>query len=448
MKWLLFALVCIHLSECLIRVSLSTISCGLLEDFMKKHPYNPLSKFRGPSQQDSSGSTEPLVNYLDLSYYGTISIGTPPQSFLVVSDTGSSNLWVPSGYCSSPACRDHRKFNPHASSTFHLSNKYLSIQYGTGIMTGVLGYDTVRVSNIDISHQEFGLSITEPGSFLYYAEFDGILGMAYPNLAYGGATTVFKNMMSEHLLEQPVFAFYLTRGTMQIEQWMEQISKNGHIIMNVLFLPSVKVNGQVVACESGCQAIVDTGTSLIIGPVSPIQRIQHEIVLQLGVNCHNLPTMPYVTFTINGIEYPLSPDQYVLQNNYNGQENCLIGFSTLALTDSEDLWILGDVFIGVYYSIFDRGNNRMGFARAAKFKTDRLFTSRVRIIGSGLLLDHTFRKLTASEADEQPLHFASWVGLETLQNLKFGVRAGTSILVLPKLFHWHKASDTIIQYEK
>ncbi|NXS46063.1 PEPC protein, partial [Balaeniceps rex] len=144
-------------------------------------------------------------------YFGEISLGTPPQNFLVLFDTGSSNLWVPSTYCQMPACVNHTRFNPSKSSTFTYNGQSYTIAYGSGALTVVLGYDTLRLQSITVANQEFGLSSSEPSQPFYYADFDGILGMAYPSLAAGGTPTVLQGMLQQNQLTKPIFSFYFSR---------------------------------------------------------------------------------------------------------------------------------------------------------------------------------------------------------------------------------------------
>ncbi|NXE74105.1 PEPC protein, partial [Cochlearius cochlearius] len=144
-------------------------------------------------------------------YFGEISMGTPPQNFLVLFDTGSSNLWVPSTYCQTPACVNHAKFNPSESSTFKYDGRSYTLRYGSGDLAVVLGYDTLQIQSIVVTNQEFGLSTSEPTQPFYYASFDGILGMAYPSLAVGGTSTVLQGMLQQNQLSQPIFSFYFSR---------------------------------------------------------------------------------------------------------------------------------------------------------------------------------------------------------------------------------------------
>ncbi|XP_057583137.1 pregnancy-associated glycoprotein 2-like [Hippopotamus amphibius kiboko] len=94
---------------------------------------------------DLKFSLHPLRDHLDLAYVGNITIGITPQEFRVVFDTDLSNLWMPSIYCYSPACHTHKLFNPHSSTTSGLSASKFNLTYGSGRITGFLGYDTIQV---------------------------------------------------------------------------------------------------------------------------------------------------------------------------------------------------------------------------------------------------------------------------------------------------------------
>ncbi|XP_049621733.1 chymosin-like [Suncus etruscus] len=342
---------------------------GLLDDFMKNYKTSVFTKFSSSREV----AREPLTNYLDSQYFGKIQIGTPPQEFTVIFDTGSSDLWVPSIYCDSNACQNHHRFNPHKSSTFQNMNKPLAIQYGTGSMEGILGYDTVTVANIVDTHQTVGLSTREPGDIFTYSEFDGILGLAYPSLASPYSVPVFDNMMAKHLVNKNLFSVYMNRdsqGSMLTLGAIDASHYNGSLHWVPITVQQywqftvdkITVDGVVVACEGGCQAILDTGTSLLVGPSDDIFNIQSAIGATEGqygmfdINCRSLSSMPTVVFEINGRQYPLPPTAYT-----NRDEGfCSSGFQG----DDSELWILGDVFIREYFSVFDRINNRVGLAKA------------------------------------------------------------------------------------
>ncbi|XP_034392900.1 pepsin A-like [Cyclopterus lumpus] len=373
MKLLVVLSALLAFSECFHKISLikgktarqDLQEKGLWEEYRKQYPYNPAAKFY------QTGS-EAMTNDADLSYYGVISIGTPPQSFSVVFDTGSSNLWVPSIYCSSPACNNHRKFNPSQSSTFKWGSETLSIQYGTGSMTGRLAIDNVEVGGITVSNQVFGISRTE-APFMTHMISDGILGLAFQSIASDQVVPVFDNMVKDGLVSQSVFSVYLSRNSEQGSEVVFGGVDSSHYTGQIRWIPltsatywqikmdSVMINGQTVACAGGCQAIIDTGTSMIVGPTSDIQNINSWIgasTNQYGeaeVNCQNIQHMPEITFTLNGQAFSVPASAYV-SNSYN---SCHSGFS-----GDSNLWILGDVFIREFYVIFNSETKTVGLAQS------------------------------------------------------------------------------------
>ncbi|NXP25788.1 PEPA protein, partial [Scytalopus superciliaris] len=341
---------------------------GLLESFLEQHPYDLAAKYL------PGIAVEPLQNYMDDEYFGTISIGTPAQEFTVVFDTGSSNLWVPSVFCSSPACRNHNRFNPSASSTFLSTNDTLFIAYGTGSMSGVLGYDTVNVAGINVLNQVFGLAETEPGNFFYYTPFDGILGLAFPSIASSGATPVFDNMMREKLVDRDLFSVYLSRDSQGGSFVLFGAIDPYFTTTGISWIPlsaetywqitmeRVSINGAPAACSSGCQAIVDTGTSLLAMPVPAFQTLMNSLGASSNgeISCEAARKLPDLVFHIHGKTFPVPARAYVIRSG----GLCSLGFQGMdAPTEEGELWILGDVFIREYYVIFDRASNRVGLSR-------------------------------------------------------------------------------------
>ena len=105
-----------------------------------------IARCTSSSKDESKESSAPmqahvaLKDFMNAQYYGEIGLGTPPQLFTVVFDTGSSNLWVPSSKCKgfNIACLLHRRYTSTMSSTYAKVGKPFSIRYGSGSMEGFI----------------------------------------------------------------------------------------------------------------------------------------------------------------------------------------------------------------------------------------------------------------------------------------------------------------------
>ncbi|XP_053957918.1 lysosomal aspartic protease-like [Anastrepha ludens] len=327
-------------------------------------------------------TSEQLSNAYNDAYYGPITIGTPPQNFLVLFDTGSSNLWVPGAPCadSDLACLYHNTYNASASSTYQANGEAFAIQYGSGSLSGYLAQDTVTISGMNITGQTFAVATSEPGDTFVYSDFDGILGMGYQQISVDNVEPPFYNLYTEGWIESPVFGFYLARNGSDTDGGELTLGgiDSSHYVGELTYVP-VSSEGywqfqmgwvsisDTLACVY-CSAIADTGTSLIGVPTELYANIQSGIGAQLNedgeyvVNCSQVASLPNVYFYMGGTMFNLTSSDYIIEGeNYYGETVCMSVFEDSGMS----LWILGDVFIGKYYTVFDWGNNQVGFAPAA-----------------------------------------------------------------------------------
>uniref|UniRef100_A0A915LVU1 Peptidase A1 domain-containing protein n=1 Tax=Meloidogyne javanica TaxID=6303 RepID=A0A915LVU1_MELJA len=307
-------------------------------------------------------------------YYGKIEIGSPPQRFNVLFDTGSSNLWIPCSNCNNTACIQHNSFKCSNSSTCSHTGKSFTINYGTGSATGeflaMKVWASARIPIKDLAVQQD-------------VAFDGILGMAWNSISVGLVSQPLSQIFKNHqLCAEKRFAFWLTNDNYDVtnstiggeftlcgtnsERYKEPIFWCPLMSTDYwrLSLTSVSLDSLVLS-SINASAILDTGTSLIAGPSSIINKINAKIGAQnylggwLNLNCSTLNKLPSVHFTLGGNNFTLIPADYVIQIDKN---TCLSGFASVDLNGN--MWILGDLFITKWYTIFDHENKRVGLAEA------------------------------------------------------------------------------------
>ena len=140
-----------------------------------------------------------LENRYTTQYYGEISIGTPPQYFKVVFDTGSTDIWVPSNKCLfSLSCWNHNNYNSSNSETYKKNMTEFQIKYGSGSISGFVSEDIFRMAAENISFGE----VTELNGVTFIpAKFDWIVGLAFQRLSTKKLESVIKKLYQQNQIE-------------------------------------------------------------------------------------------------------------------------------------------------------------------------------------------------------------------------------------------------------
>jgi len=356
-------------------------------------------------------------------YYGSVEIGTPPQSFQVVFDTGSADFWVPSQQClaRSTNCRQKKAYDAQASSTFADvptgAKTAFSIEYGSGPVSGNFATDTVTVAqDYVVEGQTFAMveRTMGLGETYEYAKFDGILGLAFPILSQDeDAKTVLQNLVDQQIIDSPTFGFFLgnnapgelTVGGYDQDRFQGEITWVDLLTPTYWVAPMEKVTFNGVEVSRGRSAgIMDTGTSLIYAPQEAVTKMAHavgarfniqvslyqmdcdteipDLEFSIGTNSVVIPgedlvikddTGFYCFFSVSAMNFGqegLEGDaaatvEEKLADGVVEQISRLARTSALPVPEGMDTWLVGDTFLRNIYSVYDYGNKRFGYATLA-----------------------------------------------------------------------------------
>lgn len=367
----------IPLSEQLEFANIETHVRSLGQKYMGVRPQTHIDAVFQDTSIKEGGHLVPVSNFLNAQYFSEITIGTPPQTFKVVLDTGSSNLWVPSQACGSIACYLHTKYDSSESSTYQKNGTKFEIHYGSGSVSGLISQDVVSIGDLTIKGQDFGEAVEEPGLAFAFGRFDGILGLGFDTISVNKIVPPFYNMIEQDLVDEKVFAFYLTDDKSQSEAVFGGIDKS-HYSGDLTYLPLRRKAywevdfdaisfGDAKADLDNTGVILDTGTSLIALPSTLAELLNKEMGAKKGYNgqysieCDKRDSLPDVTFTLGGKDFAITPYDYILEM----QGSCISTFMGMDFPEPVGpLAILGDAFLRRWYSVYDLEKGAVALAKS------------------------------------------------------------------------------------
>ncbi|CDO70781.1 hypothetical protein BN946_scf184798.g96 [Trametes cinnabarina] len=309
-----------------------------------------------------------------------VSIDIGGQDFMVLLDTGSSDLWVASSDCTTGDCAGVRKYSKTPS--FSSLDTPFHLDYLMGNVSGTVGSETVTVGHFEVSSQVFANATNGLG--LHGTGNSGIMGLSFPaeaSIADTAGRTVVENLLSAfNDSSRRFFAFKLGRDQDSSSFTVGELdpayaNSTGDLTYNPVFtsagashdywklpLQSLTVNGTSfslskprVAGAPAPIAVLDTGTTLILGPTQDVARFWESVggarqtARGWEVPCNRAVVVGMVLGeSKTQKEYTIDPADISWKESSVDGEWCLGGLQGNNGVFSAD-WLLGDTFLRNVY---------------------------------------------------------------------------------------------------
>jgi len=350
---------------------------------------------------------ETSQNLHALQYYGEVSVGTPPQTFTVIFDTGSGHLLLPSASCDSDACTRHKKYYPGNSSTTipigwadepttkadDLDNRDTKvINFASGDAVGQFTRDRVCLGGAKAfcAVADFVEMTEESDNPFRDADWDGVLGLGQ-SISDAPEFDVFGVLSRDASpsFHKPIFAVYLGRrvedeaeitfGDIRQERaaspftWVN-VSEEGYWQFQFTdFLIDGKPTG---LCDKygarRCQAVLDTGSSLMMGPQDDLNALLKLMNFgnDTNLNCTANMTFPKLGFSIDNKTFEMDPEDYMDRAHNpeypSGVDSCWAHLQPIGDTGRGPITVLGMPFMRAFYTAYNAKEKKIGIAKSAK----------------------------------------------------------------------------------
>ncbi|KAN0141817.1 acid protease [Lactarius tabidus] len=277
------------------------------------------------------------------------------KRFTVQFDTGSSDLVIPNTGCG-PICNGRILYDPSVGSTSSDFGKNFQRQHGNGAsVSGEQYTDTGTLGDFQVSAQLLCDSLS-----MYFLATGQRVGQSR-HFGHGIQVDV---SVRANPIPAPVLSFYFSPAGSEL--YLGSTSANLYVSPFTYILghwkgkfDAISVNGMSVGIiHSSSSAIIDTGTMILVfDHTRSFVSLLHRLIDVWKVPCNfNTP----ISITFSGTEFQISASSFIL-GRPSGSGACIGGLARIIM-----ILDVGAVFLQNVYSLFDFGNNQVGFASLAQ----------------------------------------------------------------------------------